>query len=98
MPSARTPDTGLTLTMEHPMTKAKRRVTSMSGVIKAYGGREALARSFGVPADGHGVRTWLHAGVPRAHHLGLYPGLQQVGYQAQPKLFGVRSWRGLPGA
>ena len=43
MPSARTPDTGVTLTMEHTMTKAKRKVTSVSGVIKAYGGRDAGA-------------------------------------------------------
>ena len=30
------------------MAKARRKVTSMSGVIKAYGGRDAFARSFPV--------------------------------------------------
>jgi hypothetical protein len=78
------------------MAKAKPKVSTIKQAVKAYRGKAAFARSFGLTLRSgyyHSLGSWYRAGVPRAHHLGLYVGLERRGYGAQPKLFGLTSWK-----
>ena len=78
------------------MAKVKRKVTSVSGVIKAYGGLQATAKAFHTtPA---GIEQWRRWGeIPCTDYLGLYLGLKARGYVPGPKLFDVKSLDELPG-
>ena len=75
-------------------------VSTLEQVAAAYGGWGALARSFGGLSceSSNGLCTWLRAGAPPGHRLGLYVGLQRRGYQATPELFGAASWKEVCGA
>jgi hypothetical protein len=80
-----------------PVKQSNRKVSTVDQAVKIYGGADKLARSFCISTDREGVEAWFHAGVPRAHHLGLYVGLHKRGYEPTPKLFGLSSWRQLAG-
>jgi len=69
------------------MAKAKSRVSTINQVVKAYCGPEQFTRAFNLPGDG--LESWVRAGVPRAHHLGLYLGLLRRRHSPSPKLFGL---------
>jgi hypothetical protein len=58
---------------------------------------EATARAFGIPIDGDGVKSWVDAGIPRAHHLGVLRGLQNRGFEPTLRVFGLMNWAKLPG-
>jgi hypothetical protein len=58
---------------------------------------EATARAFGIPIDGDGVKSWVDAGIPRAHHLGVLRGLQNRGFGPTLRVFGLMNWAKLPG-
>jgi hypothetical protein len=77
------------------MAKAKPRVSNISQAVKAYGGPQKFADAFNL--SGNDLESWTKCGVPRAHHLGLYVGLQRRGYEPMAKLFGLKSWLECPG-
>jgi hypothetical protein len=71
------------------MAKAKTRIASVGGAIKAYGGGRAMAEAFHTTVEG--VRQWKPWGdIPYTDHLGLFLGLR-------PKLFGVKRLEDLAG-
>jgi len=85
--------------MANPKT-ILRAVRTVDEAAAAYGGMSELIKAFGLTmAKGraNSVERWQLTGVPRYHHLGLYLGLQQRGYEATPELFGARSWEEVPG-
>ena len=45
------------------MAKARPKVSTIRQTVKAFGGRDALARSFCTDD----MQSWIHARVPRAH-------------------------------
>jgi len=79
------------------MAKAKRKVTSVSGVIKAYGGAKAMAEAFQTTEES--IEQWKRWGeIPCTEHLGLAMGLKRRGYEPSPKLLGLKkSMEELPG-
>jgi len=85
--------------MANPKT-ILRAVRTVDEAAAAYGGMSELIKAFGLTmAKGraNSVERWQLTGVPRYHHLGLYLGLQRLGYEATPELFGARSWEEVPG-
>jgi hypothetical protein len=64
-----------------------------AAAVAAFGGETKFMRAFQLDS----LDTWHRSGVPPGHHLGLYRGLERRGYQVSPKLFGLTSWRKLPG-
>ena len=73
----------------------KSHISTLDAAIAVYGGRAAFCRAFNITGDG--LRSWHHAGVPRAQHLGLYFGLQRRGFEPTARLFGLTGWRRCPG-
>jgi hypothetical protein len=92
-----TPSEALTSTMEQPMTKAaKKTITTMPQLIRAYGGEVKMAKAFQTTPEC--IRRWKRwGGVPCTEYLGLYMGLEQRGYVPGPKLFNVKRLDELPG-
>jgi hypothetical protein len=72
--------------------RLQRRISRVDQAIKAFGANAKFMRAF----QRDSLVTW-HRFVPPGHHLGLYVGLERRGYQVSPKLFGLPSWRELPG-
>jgi hypothetical protein len=44
-----------------------------------------------------GVKSWVDAGIPRAHHLGVLRGLQNRGFEPTLRVFGLMNWAKLRG-
>jgi hypothetical protein len=78
------------------MAKAKKQITTVPQLIKAYGGVKATSKNFWTTEKE--VRLWVkHDWSPRNFQLGMYLGLQKRGYEVAPRLMGVRSWEDIPG-
>jgi len=78
------------------MAKAKARIVSVGGAIKAYGRERAMAAAFHTTTGC--VRQRKRWGkLPCTDHLGLFLGLRQLGYEPALKLFGVKRLEDLAG-
>jgi hypothetical protein len=77
--------------------KVRKTITTMAQAVAVYGGTAKMAKAF--RSDPERIDAWLRAGyvLGPQHHLGIMVGLEQPGYEAAPKLFGLRSWSECPG-